>query len=206
MRLICFGDSICHGYGVAPEQAWTALLRARCDAAWPGVLEIIDAGVNGDTTTDGLRRMARDVEARRPDLLYIQFGLNDCWIGESSVAASVENVRRMVDRALACGVKAVIVADNHPVLFGEDLLLGGGLYPRRVRRHNAALREAFAVASSGVTFADLEQAFLQAAPEPARLHRLLQEDGLHLSPEGNMLYCERLFPLVREGTEALRKE
>lgn len=40
-------------------------------------LRIINAGVSGDTAGDGLRRLERDVLARRPDLVLVSFGLND---------------------------------------------------------------------------------------------------------------------------------
>lgn len=203
MKALCFGDSICHGYGVDPGESWVGLLRARCAALPDGGPEIINAGVNGDATDDGLRRMRRDVEERRPDLLYIQFGLNDCWIGLLPPPAVADNVRAMVRRGLACGARAVVVGNNHPVLFGEDVLLGGGVYPERVRRCNAALREAFAAPPDGVIFADLERVFLRAAPDAPTLSRLLQDDGLHLSREGNALYCEHLFPVLRDCAAGL---
>ena len=203
MKALCFGDSICYGYGVDPGESWVGMLRTRCAALPGGGPEIVNAGVNGDTTEDGLRRMRRDVEARRPDLLYIQFGLNDCWVGLLSSPAVADNVRAMVRRGLDCGARVVVVGNNHPVLFGDDGLLGGGIYGERVRRCNAALREAFAAPQPGVIFVDLERTFLCAAPDVPALGRLLQDDGLHLSREGNALYCDRLFPALRDAVTAL---
>ncbi len=68
--LICFGDSLTEG---AIGAAYVDILRQRLPAA----VRVINAGINGDTTINLLRRFKRDVVPYRPDLVVILVGLND---------------------------------------------------------------------------------------------------------------------------------
>jgi len=68
--LICFGDSLTEGVIGA---AYVDILREQLPAA----VRVINAGINGDTTINLLRRLKRDVAPYRPDLVVILVGLND---------------------------------------------------------------------------------------------------------------------------------
>jgi lysophospholipase L1-like esterase len=68
--LICFGDSLTEGVIGA---SYIDILRAQLPAA----IRVINAGINGDTTLNLLRRFKRDVVPYRPDLVVILVGLND---------------------------------------------------------------------------------------------------------------------------------
>ncbi len=68
--LICFGDSLTE---CAIGAAYVDILRQRLPAA----VRVINAGINGDTTINLLRRFKRDVVPYRPDLVVILVGLND---------------------------------------------------------------------------------------------------------------------------------
>ena len=78
LRCVFFGDSITAGQYVSPNQHWTALLRERLtDLEMTHVLFSVGA-VSGDTTRQGLERFPTEVQSERPDVITIQFGLNDC--------------------------------------------------------------------------------------------------------------------------------
>jgi len=68
--LVCFGDSLTEG---AIGASYVDILRARLPAA----VRVINAGINGDTTINLLRRLARDVVPYHPSLVVILVGLND---------------------------------------------------------------------------------------------------------------------------------
>jgi lysophospholipase L1-like esterase len=68
--LVCFGDSLTEG---AIGASYIDLLRQRLPAA----VRVINAGINGDTTINLLRRLERDVVPYRPDLIVLLVGLND---------------------------------------------------------------------------------------------------------------------------------
>ena len=69
--IICFGDSLTRGLGAAPGHDYPSLLAEALGR------DVINAGVNGDTTRDALQRLTADVLARTPQLVIVQFGGND---------------------------------------------------------------------------------------------------------------------------------
>jgi isoamyl acetate esterase len=78
MRLVFFGDSLTEG---ADGASYLRALSERvcADAALAGAgIELLNAGVGGDTVVNLLRRMERDVVARTPDRVIIFIGVNDC--------------------------------------------------------------------------------------------------------------------------------
>jgi lysophospholipase L1-like esterase len=68
--LVCFGDSLTEG---AIGASYVDVLRERL----PASVRVINAGINGDTTLNLLRRVERDVVPHRPDVVVILVGLND---------------------------------------------------------------------------------------------------------------------------------
>lgn len=76
MRVVFLGDSLTEGVEGAPYLRVLAA-RAAADARLRGV-ELINAGVGGDTARNMLARVERDVVARRPDAVLVLAGSNDC--------------------------------------------------------------------------------------------------------------------------------
>lgn len=74
VRIVALGDSTTFGYGMKDPYPMK-LERALREAGVPAT--VINAGVNGDTSTGARQRFDRDVLAHHPDLVIIQFGLND---------------------------------------------------------------------------------------------------------------------------------
>jgi acyl-CoA thioesterase-1 len=75
-KILILGDSITAGYGLAPEEAYPALLQKKAHAeALPW--EVVNAGVSGDTTAGGRRRIDWALGQRGADLLIIALGGND---------------------------------------------------------------------------------------------------------------------------------
>jgi acyl-CoA thioesterase-1 len=75
-RLIVLGDSITAGLGLEREEAYPALLQKKVDAAGLAY-EVVNAGVSGDTTAGGLRRIDWALGAKGADVLLIALGGND---------------------------------------------------------------------------------------------------------------------------------
>lgn len=70
--LVAFGDSITGGYGVSEKDRWTAVL----EGSLPG-FGIHNAGVNGNTSREGLARFDKDVNPHLPAIVLVIFGGND---------------------------------------------------------------------------------------------------------------------------------
>ena len=197
MHLVCFGDSICAGYGARPGEAWVAQL-SRMAATLPVPLAVTNAGVSGDTTGDALRRMFHAVERHHPDAVYVQFGLNDAsfWfrpVGQPLIeaAAYLANMGEIIQRSFRSGARTVFLATNHPV--GSALgIPGEELYRRNVQDYNAALRSTFR-SMRGLVLIDMERHVRAAFASP---DAILSPDGVHLNSTGNTFYCTTIGKTV----------
>lgn len=75
MRLICLGDSLTEGYDISESFRWTNLLMDDLN------IEIINAGISGDTTAGMLARCERLLIDHEPSHLIVLGGINDLWFG-----------------------------------------------------------------------------------------------------------------------------
>jgi lysophospholipase L1-like esterase len=78
-RIACFGDSTTFGLGVAAADAWPARLEAGLNAGDSGRFEVINAGVPGYTSYQGLKYMEQQLPILKPDVVLATFGNNDGW-------------------------------------------------------------------------------------------------------------------------------
>jgi acyl-CoA thioesterase-1 len=131
-RTLAFlGDSLTAGYGVNPEEAYPALIQARLKAEgmdW----KVINAGVSGDTTAGGLRRLDW-VFKQRIDVLFLCLGANDGLRG-LPVTEAEKNLRVIVDRAKAKGARVVLAGIEVPENYGADYQKAfAAIFPRVAR-------------------------------------------------------------------------
>lgn len=97
VTVVAFGDSITAGYAV--RRGFPTFWKEMLVRKYPGVrIELINSGVSGDTTMDGLARLDWAVLSYEPDLVSINFGINDCVYGlglEEFEANLVEMIKRI---------------------------------------------------------------------------------------------------------------
>ncbi len=112
VRVVCFGDSITGVYyHTGSQRAWTDLLGLALKKNWTEArLEMINAGISGHTTAQGLARIDRDVLAKRPDLVVVMFGMND--VAKSSLPDYRDNLAEIVDRCRAAGAAVILCTPN----------------------------------------------------------------------------------------------
>ena len=160
------GDSITFGQHLDPAWRWTSLIAARLTRMYlhtsVNVLSL-NKGVSGETTRQALERYPQDVQTFYPDLMTLQFGLNDCncWLTDQgaprvSPAGFRANLIEMVDRARRFGASQIILANNHPTL-RRKIMLSGEAYEEANRRYSEISREV--ASSTRVTFCDIRAAF-----------------------------------------------
>jgi pimeloyl-ACP methyl ester carboxylesterase len=79
LKIVCLGDSVTGVYyHTGGRRAWPELLQLALQQALPEqAVEVVNAGISGQTTRDGLARLERDVFAHQPQVVTISFGLND---------------------------------------------------------------------------------------------------------------------------------
>jgi acyl-CoA thioesterase I len=208
--IVFMGDSITAGQYVDPSLRWTSLVDddiVRKYLPTPINFHILNRGVSGETTRQGLERFPNDLQQHRPDIVTIQFGLNDCncWVSDGglprvSEAAYRANLIEMIERARRFGARRVIMSTNHPTLRHKVLLGGESLEDRR-RRYNDIVRDV--AAPAGVELCDIDEAF--AAFDDRKLGEMLlpYPDHLHLSLAGHRHYASYIRPRVMRAVADL---
>lgn len=204
VTIVFMGDSITEGQYVVPELRWTDLVAARIRHAFEphegDVHFFFNRGISGETTRQGLERFPRDVQNAHPDVMTLQFGLNDCNCWDSdrglprvSPAAYRANLVEMIARARHFGARRIVLSTNHRTLRSRTLANGRTLEDNRIE-YNAIVREV--AAETGVTLCDIDRDF--AAFTTDELARLLlpEPDVLHLSPQGHEYYASLIYPHV----------
>jgi acyl-CoA thioesterase-1 len=96
-RILALGDSLTAGFGLPAEQAFPMRLQARL-AALGVPVEIVNAGVSGDTTAGGLARLDWAL-ADHPGFVILALGANDALRGAQSRPRLRAPVRRHLSRA-----------------------------------------------------------------------------------------------------------
>lgn len=122
MTIVCLGDSVTGVYyHTGGHRAYPEMLELALKAAHPkATVKVINAGISGNTTRDGLNRLESDVLKHKPDLVTISFGLNDMVrvpIEEyrSNLEQLIDRCREQKSQVVLCTPNAVINTDDRPI-------------------------------------------------------------------------------------------
>ncbi|MGG7176980.1 GDSL-type esterase/lipase family protein [Clostridium paraputrificum] len=92
-KFVFIGDSITFGYGVPKNQGWVSKLSTTLKS------EVINKGVNGDTTPSMLNRFYEDVITHNPKYIFIMGGTNDLLSGRS-IDSILSNITEMINEGI----------------------------------------------------------------------------------------------------------
>jgi acyl-CoA thioesterase-1 len=175
IKLVALGDSLTAGYGVAPGLAFPDVLEKALRARGYDV-KVINAGVSGETTGDGLARFDWSVP---PDTgaLIVELGANDMLRG-LPVESARRALRAILEKATAAHIPTLLAGMRAAPNLGPDYRAAfDRIYPDLAAQFGVALYPFFL---DGV------------AADP----KLNQQDGLHPTPEGVKVIVERILPAV----------
>ena len=111
--IVCFGDSITAGYAV--RRGFPSFLLESLRQRFPdSKIEMINSGISGDTSQDGLSRLDWAVLSYEPDLVTINFGINDCVLGLSREEFEM-NLVEMVRRIRAGPDSEILLLSSQPL-------------------------------------------------------------------------------------------
>ncbi|MCB9724647.1 MAG: arylesterase [Spirochaetaceae bacterium] len=181
--VLFLGTSLTAGYGLPESEAFPARIQARIDAAGLDY-RVVNAGVSGDTSAGGLRRL--DWLLRLPvAVLVLELGANDMLRGQG-VDALRANLEAIVDRTRAAHPDARIVIAGMraaPNLGPDYARAFDAVYPELAERAGAAL----------VPF---------LLEDVAARRELNQADGIHPTADGHARIAERIWqtlePVLQE--------
>jgi acyl-CoA thioesterase-1 len=172
--VLFFGDSLTAGYGVEPDEAYPALIQRKIDQAglpW----RVVNAGLSGETTSGGLRRLDW-ILRQHVDIFVIELGGNDGLRGidpaltSSNLTAMITRIRQRYP-----DVKLVLAGMQLPTNMGiEYTRQFAAIYPEVARTGRAVLIPFLLDRVGGVP-------------------TLNQADGIHPTAEGHQIVADTVW-------------
>ncbi len=174
--IVCFGDSLTAGYGTEAGQAYPDYLQAELDHRRYSY-RVVNAGISGNTTKDGVARVA-SIVAMKPAIVVVEFGGNDGLRG-LRIADTRANLDQILSTLTASGTKVVLAGITLPPDYGAD-------YIRQFNETYVLLAKKFNVPMlpfllKGVFGVD----------------GMMQPDRTHATAAGNKVVAENVFSLIQ---------
>ena len=175
-KIVALGDSLTAGLGLLENQAYPALLQKKLDTdGYP--FEVVNAGVSGDTSAGGLRRLdwALEGEVR---IMIVALGANDGLRG-LSVDEMKSNLEEIIRHAKEKNIVVILAGMEAPPNYGPEYTTSFRKAFQDLAREQRVLYVPFLLAN--------------VAGNPA----LNQGDGIHPNPEGAAIIADTLFQALR---------
>ena len=176
--IIFFGDSLTAGYGVDPDEAYPALIQGKIEAGhlpW----RVVNAGLSGETTAGGLRRL--DWILRQPvDIFFIELGGNDGLRGVDT-ATTRANLKAMITRIRQRNpaITVIIAGMQMPTNMGPEYTRDfAALYPEIARQTGSVLVPFLLEGVGGIPSLNLP-------------------DGIHPTPRGHAIIADTVWTTLR---------
>jgi acyl-CoA thioesterase-1 len=176
-KIVAFGDSLTAGLGLPLAESYPAFLQKLLDE--DGFhYEVVNAGVSGDTTTGGLQRINWTLDAGDVKVVILELGGNDILRG-IEIDLLKKNLAQMIERIQSRGVTVILAGIEAPTNSGPE-------YREEVHRAYRELADQYKV--SFIPF------FLEGI---VGKESLIQEDGTHLTKEGNQFLARNVYKILR---------
>lgn len=183
VRIVALGDSLTAGYGLDGEDSFPARLEAALRERGHDV-EVINAGVSGDTSRGGLERLDWAVP-EGVDAVIVELGANDALRGIEP-GATRANLESIIEQLVERNVAVLLAGMRAPPNLGEDYAAAfDAIYPDLAERYEVLLYPFFL---EGV----------------AADRRLNQSDGMHPNEAGVSAIVERMVEPVEALIAAAR--
>ena len=175
-RLMIFGDSLVAGYGLPVEEGFTGKLQTRLEDEAMAI-EVINAGVSGDTSAGGLARLDWSL-VEKPDYILIVLGGNDLLRGINP-ADTRQNLDQILARLQMLGVQTFLAGMLAPVNLGPEYGAEfNPIYPELAKKYHTGFYPFF-------------------LKDVALVPKLNQRDGLHPNAQGVAKIIDEMMPILR---------
>lgn len=180
--IVAFGDSLTSGLGVENSQTYPSILQKKLQKEGYHY-RVINAGVSGDTTSGGLRRVEW-VLRNKPEIIILELGINDGFRG-MDIKLIHQNLAGIIEKLHQEKIKIILAGMELPRNYGLE-------YTELFKRVYSDLSKKYDLL--------LVQFFLEGV---AMKKELNQSDGIHPTGEGYKVVVENiwpiLFPLLNKG-------
>ncbi len=167
--IVAFGDSLTFGTGADPDQSYPAVLEQLAGR------RVVNAGVPGEVTAQGLQRLPKLLDQEHPNLLILCHGGNDLLrrLGSEQMR---RNLGAMIERARQAGVSVVLIGVPRPAL---------------LRLHSADVYDQLA---DHYTLPFEDEALAQIESDAT-----LKSDQIHPNAQGYRKLAEAVYALLRRA-------
>lgn len=173
--IVAFGNSLTAGFGADPGESYPDFLQKDLDQS-SARYRVVNAGVSGDTTTDGLERV-QTVIALKPSIVILEFGGNDGLRG-LPVATTRTNLDQIIVALKKAGAKVVLAGMTLPPNYGPEYIHSfEAVYKDLAKKYRLALIP-FLLRGVGGNAA------------------LMQRDGIHPTGEGNRTVAKNVMNVL----------
>lgn len=177
VEIAVLGDSLTAGFGLLQSEAYPALLQEKFNDDGYVRINVVNAGISGDTTAAGLSRLEWVLG---PDvrILVLALGGNDALRGLSPTQTQ-QNLAQIIETAQRNGILVLLAGMEAPPNLGESFRAEfRNIYPALAARYNTRLLPFLLEGVAG-------------HPE------LNQEDGIHPTAAGQRLIADLVYPLLQ---------
>ncbi|MBC7929397.1 MAG: arylesterase [Rubrivivax sp.] len=181
-KIVAFGDSLTAGFGLAsPKLSYPTLLQQKLDA--DGFkYEVVNAGVSGDTSAGGLRRIDWSLDAGGVRFVILELGANDFLRGQP-VAETKKNLAGIIERAKSRGAVVLLAGMYTTTRTGRDYDVQiHSAYQSLAKEHDVTL----------IPF------FLEGV---AGMDALNQDDRIHPNAEGTKIVADTVYRYLKPMLE-----
>ena len=218
MQTLCFfGDSVTHGEFEftngfkesvqKPELVYHKLLTDRIRAEFGKEINVINAGVGGNFSGDGLKRIREDVLDKKPDFCCVMFGTNDVTNsrkGEQALEEYRQNLRQIIRTLREADIETVLMTPGMLCSHGVKGFHGFWWF---VHKYYESLQkrgkmDAYVQAMRDVAketntpLADVYAEWKRLEAEGVDTTKLLVNGMNHPAPEMHRLFSDQLFELI----------
>lgn len=176
-KVICFGDSLTAGFGLAEKESYPYLLQQKLNADGYDY-EVVNAGAAGDTSTGGLDRADWVLGQDNAKVVIVELGANDMLRGLSP-AKMKDNLDRIITKAQAKGLKVLLCGMLAPPTMGAQ--------------YQRDFSEAFPGLAS-----EHKVAYLPFLLDNIALNKdLNQADGIHPNAAGEKIMTDNVYKALK---------
>ena len=187
--VLCFGTSLTAGLGLAPDEAYPALLQRKVDSVGLGY-RVVNAGVSGETSAAGLRRIDWLLgQPQQVAVLLLELGANNALRGQD-LGAAKRDLQAIIDRTRA-RFPGVRIGDA-----------GMAAPPNLGARYTRDFREMFVDLARANRAALIPFLLEGVAGDP----ELNQTDGIHPTAEGERIVAANVWKVLEPVLRSVRRE
>lgn len=176
--ILFLGDSLTEGLGVTKEDAFPKLVENMIQSELKKDITVINAGVSGSTTSDGLDRLKWYLK-KKPSIVFLALGANDGLRG-LDLKQSQKNLEEIIKYAQESNAKVLLAGMLIPPNYGPE-------YSENFRKMYELLKDKYKLKSMDF--------LLEGVAGDKKLN---QRDGIHPNEQGHKIIAKNVFEFIKE--------